>query len=185
MAAPDAADTPSEADAPLPPPPPPLSVTVRAGGSYEEAAALRSRFVLDALVDCTVDARSGEVRSVRDNATAAHLAARIQAPPASAPGTRPLALLLVDAVWTSLLDTRGAAPRPLPRWLARLCWLPWARCCAPGLPLLLLASLSAAARLLQQRSKDSLGHVWGAAIVLCCAACAWHADARMACIAQR
>jgi hypothetical protein len=52
----------------------------------------------------------------------------------------------------------GAAPRPPPAWLNRLGWLPWARCCGPGVPLVTLSCLSAAARVAGHRGgKGTLG----------------------------
>ncbi len=148
---------------------PPLTVTLL-GGAFDAAAALRDRFPVHARVACHVDA-SGTVASLGDNATAALALHAAQTAPDADVDAGPLALALLHAGWCvprprerravrvqwrdapvavcrrdATLSRVGAVPRPLPARLARLGWLPWARCCAPGAPLLALAVLSALAR---------------------------------------
>ena len=127
-------------------------VTVRAGSFAEAQRVLRRFAPRNAPLACLLDGAGG-VRSVGGpNVTAPVLPAapaptrRAPAPPHTPHGAAPsdpspLALALLHAAWGSLLGRVGAAARPPPAWLSRLGWLPWARCCGPGVPLVVLSTL--------------------------------------------
>ena len=152
-----------------------VEVTVRAGSFAEAQRVLRRFAPPNAPLACLLDAAGG-VRSVGGpNVTAPLLAAAPARPAVAAPNpasasadASPLALALLHAAWGSLLGRVGAAARPPPAWLSRLGWLPWARCCGPGAPLVVLSSLSAAGRALRRdagRDAGALGALSASAMV--------------------
>ena len=174
-----------------------VEVSVRAG-SFGEAQRLVRRFAPDgstAPLACLLDGAGG-VRAVGGpNATAPVLSAATPSGPGSAgvapgvPPPSPLALALLHAAWGSLLGRVGAAARPPPAWLSRLGWLPLARCCGPGAPLVVLSSLSAAGRALRRdagRDAGALGALSAREMVAAAgeAAAAVLAEARAAAAAR-
>ena len=160
-----------------------VEVTVRAGSFAEAQRVLRRFSPRNAQLACLLDGAGG-VRSVGGpNVTAPLLSAAPARPAVATPHAAtaatsdpsPLALALLHAAWGSLLGRVGAAARPPPAWLSRLGWLPWARCCGPGVPLIVLSTLSAAGRALRRdagRDAGALGALSASAMVAAAAVAA-------------